>query len=202
MRREAGAHQKSDRWRSQAGRVRIGVISDTHGSLDPQILELLAGVDHIIHAGDVGSGHVLQELSTVAGVTAVAGNTDTGLLTEYLPEEARGRVGDICFLVCHDKRQLVRRHSDPAREGIDLVVTGHTHEAFVDWIDGVLYLDPGAAGGSASMLRTIAIIEVDRDGLDPHILELDRDRSPEPGISESDIPEPGIAEPGVVSSGG
>lgn len=185
MRREIPVHEKEDRWRTQAGRVRIGVISDTHGSLDPLIVERFAGVDHIVHAGDVGCIQILQDLSAVARVTAVAGNTDSGVLAQYLPQEARGSVRDIRFIVCHDKRRLARRHIDPAREGIDLVVTGHTHSAFVDWIDGVLYLDPGAASGPASGRRTIAVIEVDRDGLDPHILDLGHDRSPAPDVVSS-----------------
>jgi hypothetical protein len=170
---EAGQEAKKDRWRDCAGRVRIGVISDTHGRLDPEIVERFADVDHIIHAGDVGSPYVLQQLSRVARVTAVAGNTDAGGLASELPHEARGAIGEIRFIVCHDKRHLLQRHVDPAREGIDLVVTGHTHKAFVDWVDGVLYLDPGAAGASSPRRRTVAIVEVDRDGLDPHIVEVD-----------------------------
>lgn len=169
---EAGREPKKDKWRWCAGRVRIGVLSDTHGRLDPAIVERFADVDHIIHAGDVGSPYVLQQLSQVARVTAVAGNTDAGSLACELPHEASGAVGEIRFIVCHDKRHLLRRHVDPAREGIDLVVTGHTHSAFVDWVDGVLYLDPGAAGAAPPRPRTVAIVEVDRDGLDPHIVEV------------------------------
>lgn len=172
MTRGIGKRQREDRWRDRAGRVRIGVVSDTHGRLDPSVIDRLAGVDHIIHAGDVGSAAVLRELSKIAPVTAVAGNSDAETLARQLPDEASGCVEGIRFIVCHDKGQLARRNLDPAAEGIDLVVTGHTHRASADWVDGVLYLDPGAAGGPAWLRRTVAIIEVDRDGLDPHILEI------------------------------
>jgi len=128
---------------------------------------------------------VLQELSSIARVTAVAGNSDAGLLAQQLPREVRGSIEGIHFLVCHDKLWLARRHIDPVREGIDLVVTGHTHAAFVDWIDGVLYLNPGAASGPAWRRRTIAVIEVDRDGLDPHIVDLGHDRSATPDAAPS-----------------
>jgi len=164
-----------DRWRESAGRVRIGVISDTHGTVKGDVLRVFEGVDHIIHAGDVGRPEVLDELAAVAPVTAVAGNVDGGWTGVDLPEEAAGRVGDVRFLVGHRKERLLDRHRDPAREGFDLVVSGHTHDAFADWVDGVLYLDPGTASAARGGGCTVAVVEVDLAGLDPRIVALNGD---------------------------
>jgi uncharacterized protein len=163
----------TQKWKTSAGRVRIGVLADTHGWLDPLILRHFAGVDHIIHAGDVGTADVLTSLSGIAGVTAVAGNIDGDGPGVDLPAEAGGEVGGVRFLVAHDQRRILQRHNDPAREGYDLVVSGHTHAAYADWLDGVLYLNPGAAGSPFPGRRTVAIVEVDLDGLDPRIIDID-----------------------------
>ncbi len=164
----------AQKWKMSAGRVRIGVLSDTHGWLDPVILQHFAGVDHIIHAGDVGAAGVLEALAKIAKVTAVCGNVDGNDSGTPLPAEANGEVGGVRFLVAHDQRRILQRHSDPAAEGYDLVVSGHTHTAFADWLDGVLYLNPGAAGSPFPGRRSVAVVEVDLDGLDPRIIEIDR----------------------------
>ncbi len=165
----------ASRWRASAGRVRIGVISDTHGWLDPAIRRHFAGVDHIIHAGDVGADEVLQGLGALASLTAVAGNEDrVGELGSRLPRHATGDVSGIRFVVGHRRGELLAEHVDPAAEGFDLVVTGHTHVASTDWQDGVLYLDPGTATvAGLGKRRTVAVVQVDLDGLDPHIIDLD-----------------------------
>jgi len=161
-----------DRWKESAGKVRIGVISDTHGRVPRDVLQHFSTVDHIIHAGDVGRPEVLDELAAVAPLTAVSGNVDGSWTGVDLPEEAAGRVGSIRFLVAHRKEDLLQRHHDPAREGFDLVVSGHTHAAFADWLDGVLYLNPGSAGAGRAGGSTVAVVEVDLAGLDPHIVPL------------------------------
>jgi uncharacterized protein len=164
----------SERWRTCAGTVRIGVLSDTHGLLTPAVQRSLLGVDHIIHAGDVGDPGVIEQLRRIAPVTAVAGNMDAGLVREVLPEEAAGDVRGVRYLVGHRQSHLLRHHSDPAREGFDLVVVGHTHRPDVDWLDGVLYLNPGTASVPLPGRRaSVAVVEVDVDGLDPRIIDLD-----------------------------
>ena len=105
--------------------VRVGVISDTHGQLSDEIPELFAGVDRIVHAGDVGDERVLQRLALVAPVTAVHGNMDAGLPAADLPLEAVLDVGRVRLLVGHVKEALLRRHN-PAREGVAVVDHG-TH---------------------------------------------------------------------------
>ena len=126
--------------------MKIGVISDTHGWLDPKIPRLFAGVEHILHAGDIGSDGIAVGLESVAPVTAVLGNTDsspTFRLTEAV--KLAGRT----FLVQHivNPRALTEElRLRIARERPDAVVFGHTHKAFAETIDGVLYFNPGYAG--------------------------------------------------------
>ena len=122
--------------------MRIGVISDTHGFLDPKIPKLFAGVEHILHAGDVGPHSLLLELEAIAPVTAVLGNTDTWLnlkLTEL------AEVGGRKFLLHH----IVNPHAltDELKDRIGaqdpmLVVFGHTHKPFCETIGGVLFSIP------------------------------------------------------------
>ena len=88
--------------------ARIGVISDTHGHLDPQVLEEFAGVDHIIHAGDIMDAATLEALGRIAPVTAVAGNMDDGKLGK-LPREVSGKVGGVRFVVGHKRKRLMKR---------------------------------------------------------------------------------------------
>ena len=156
---------------------RVGVISDTHGRLDDEVLELFAGVDRIVHAGDVGDERVLARLALVAPVTAVHGNMDAGLPTGDLPADATLEVGRARILVGHVKGTLLRAH-DPAREGIALVVTGHTHRAQVADDDGVLYLNPGTANRTRAFGRpaSVALVEVDGGEVRAEIVTLDRTR--------------------------
>ena len=152
--------------------ARIGVISDTHGYLDPQVLEEFAGVDHIIHAGDIMDAETLEALGKIAPVTAVAGNMDDGKLGK-LPREVTGKVGGVRFLVGHKRKRLMKRLSTGKVEGLgkhespDLVVVGHDHLPAAEWVDGTLFLNPGSA--SAPHYEdddpTIAIVESGTAGL-------------------------------------
>jgi uncharacterized protein len=164
-----------------SGSVRIGVVSDTHGYLDPQVLDAFAGVDHIIHAGDVMDAKVLEALATVAPVTAVAGNMDDGKLGK-LPREVAGTVGGVHFIVGHKRKRLLKRLSQGKIEGIgkhdlpELVVCGHDHLPAVEWVDGTLHLNPGSA--SAPHYEdddpTVAIVESGRAGLDVSFVRIPR----------------------------
>jgi hypothetical protein len=139
---------------------RVGVISDTHGRLDPAVLEIFAGVERIVHAGDVGGAGVLAELAKIAPVTVVRGNTDVYFGAEELPEEAVVVVAGRRLLVGHVRAALLARHQ-PAREGCDMVVTGHSHRFAESCEGGVVYLNPGAAGAARFGLpRSVAIVEL------------------------------------------
>jgi uncharacterized protein len=161
--------------------ARIGVISDTHGYLDPQVLEEFAGVDHIIHAGDIMDAATLEALGKIAPVTAVAGNMDDGKLGK-LPREVAGKVGGVRFLVGHKRKRLMKRLSSGRIEGVgklespDLVVCGHDHLPAVEWVDGTLFLNPGSA--SAPHYEdddpTIAIVESGPFGLGVRFVRIPR----------------------------
>ena len=118
----------------------VGVISDTHGLLRPEALERLRGVEHILHAGDVGGAGILNALQAVAPVTAIRGNIGTGPAWASLPAEARLELAGWRILVLHDLKAL-----GGAPEA-DIVVSGHSHRPLVERRGGVLYLNPGAAG--------------------------------------------------------
>src|SRR2546423_7905554 len=123
---------------------RIGIISDTHNFLDPKISKLFAGVDHILHGGDIGLPWVIMELESIAPVTAVLGNTDDGGLQFKQTElvELAGRK----FLLHHIVNP--RALADPLKSRIargkpDVVIFGHTHKPFSETIAGTLYFNPG-----------------------------------------------------------
>jgi putative phosphoesterase len=103
----------------------IGIISDTHGLLRPEARDRLAGVDHIIHAGDIGRPEVIAGLRELAPTTAIRGNIDTGEWAADHPHTARLTLGGRTLYVLHNLNEL---DLDPAAAGIDVVVSGHSHQ--------------------------------------------------------------------------
>ena len=169
-----------------SGGTRIGVISDNHGYLDPVILEVFAGVSHIIHAGDIMDPAILERLAAIAPVTAVYGNMDSGDLATALPREVVGEVAGVRFLVGHKRKRLLRELAAGTIEGVTegappkLVVYGHDHVPAAAWVDGTLYLDPGSASAphEEDDGPTVAIVEVRPAGLAVCFVPLER-RDPE-----------------------
>jgi uncharacterized protein len=151
----------------------IGVVSDTHGYYDEQLDELFAGAAHIVHAGDVGTLDVLARLRALAPLTVVAGNTDLGGWGDELPWEAVVEVAGRRIIVCHIGQSLMGRH-DPLAEGFDLVVSGHSHKAAVEWRGDTLFLNPGSAGRPRfGQPRTCALVDAPPGGkLEPHVVSL------------------------------
>lgn len=123
--------------------VRVGVISDTHGTIRRSALRAFVGVDLIVHAGDVGDAEVLRALERIAPVFAVMGNTDRSTCVGPLPETEVVEAGDALLYVLHD---LGRLDLDPAAAGFHAVIFGHSHEPYAHRNKGVLYLNPGSAG--------------------------------------------------------
>ena len=121
----------------------IGVISDTHGLLRPEAIEVLRGSEHILHAGDVGSPEILEELLKIAPVIAVRGNIDKGAWSRTLPETQVLELGGVSIYVLHDLAQLDIK---PQAAGFSVVVSGHSHVPKQETRDGVLYFNPGSAG--------------------------------------------------------
>ena len=129
--------------------IAVGVLSDSHGHLYPDVKESLRGVTHIIHAGDIGAPQVLAELRTLAPVTAVRGNCDYEAWAAVLPERAELELGGIRILVGHVPAQTRAWAAASLRDGrpaFAVVVSGHSHQAAVERSDGVLYVNPGSAG--------------------------------------------------------
>ncbi len=121
----------------------LGIISDTHGLVRPEVHTLFRGSDLIIHAGDIGKSGVLDELQRIAPVVAVRGNVDQGSWADSLPEfEMIDHCGRL-FYVLHDLNAL---DLDPVAAGIDAVISGHSHIPRNETKDGVLYFNPGSAG--------------------------------------------------------
>ena len=136
----------------------MGLVSDTHGTLDPQVLSIFAkeNVAAILHAGDIGRPDILWELGTIAPVTAVLGNNDLRVPGFDLPMIARVRVGMVRFLVIHDFGDLGAMPRD-----VDVVVCGHSHRTRTEWRGKVLVANPGSASQRRTMpTRSIGIIDI------------------------------------------
>jgi hypothetical protein len=143
--------------------LRIGVISDTHGKLRPQVLTHFEGVDLILHAGDVNGLELLDELGAVAPVRAVWGNTDGMDHRAHLPEVAELEAGDRRIVVVHG-HQL----GSPTPEGLaaqwpaaDVIVYGHTHRPMEVRVGQALVLNPGGAGAARfGIPPTVMVLEL------------------------------------------
>jgi putative phosphoesterase len=153
--------------------IKIGVISDTHNHLDPAVAAAFRGVDHILHAGDIGLPWLLLELEDIAPVTAVLGNTDADL--PYKATEV---------IQLRDRKFLLHHIVDPAapgekikrriiRENPDVVVFGHSHRRHCETIGQTLYFNPGYAGKPRFNLpRSVAVLTCDDTGITADYIDL------------------------------
>ncbi len=123
--------------------TRIGLIADTHNLLRPEAVAWLAGCAHILHAGDICAPQVLESLGRIAPVTAVRGNNDHGTWADALPEQHTLELAGVRIHLLHDLAQLA---IDPVAEGVQVVLTGHSHKPLVRPRGGVLFVNPGSAG--------------------------------------------------------
>ena len=150
--------------------ISVGVVSDTHGLLRPEAVDLLHGCSLIVHAGDVGIAAVLDRLRGIAPTIAVRGNVDTETWAQRLPETAVVEAGDLHFYVLHD---VARLDLDPKAAGFAAVISGHSHRASAETRDGVLYLNPGSIGPRRFTLPvTLAKLQVAGARLSCEIVEL------------------------------
>ena len=146
--------------------MRIGLISDTHGRLRPEVFDRLAGVERILHAGDIGPPELLVELGAIGPVTAVFGNTDGFDVRAEVPEVARLELAGHSVVVVHG-HQLGSPRPGPLRAAhpdADVIVYGHTHRPLVD--DGsageALVVNPGSAGAARfGLAPSVAILTLD-----------------------------------------
>jgi putative phosphoesterase len=153
--------------------MKIGLIADTHNDLPPQVEEHFAGVDRILHAGDVCDPRLIVELEGIAPVTVVAGNND------FHPRWRETEVVDLegyRFLIQH----IVTPHRPTPTFAVRIlkirphvVVFGHTHRPFSEVVDGVHYLNPGSAGQSRSGIPcSVCLLHLTKEGLRPEFFNL------------------------------
>jgi uncharacterized protein len=149
---------------------RVGVISDTHGLLRPEATVFLRGCNFIVHAGDIGTPGVLEELGTLAPVTAVRGNNDKGSWAEPIAKTEVLQVEDVFIYVLHNLAEL---DLDPVAAAFQVVVSGHSHQPSIEKRDGVLYVNPGSPGPRRFKLPVaVADLQVAGSSVQARIVEL------------------------------
>ena len=153
--------------------LKIGIISDTHGSLNPAIKRLFQGVDRILHGGDVGMPRVISALEEIAPVTAVMGNTDAGM--DFKETELIHLAGKK-FLLHHIVEVAAPAESLQRRiqaEESDVVVFGHTHRRFCESVGTTLFLNPGYAGRPRlNLVRSVAILTCGENRIEAEFVDL------------------------------
>lgn len=151
--------------------MRVGVVSDTHGLLRPEVPALLAGCDAILHAGDVGGAEVLARLGEVAPVTAVRGNVDAEGAMARLPEAAEGELDGLPYRMAHLREDALAGLEGRGAGRFRLVVFGHSHRPEIGWHGDCLLLNPGACGRRRFALPlTLARLTIDGGRLVPELL--------------------------------
>src|SRR5665811_1414675 len=147
---------------------RVGLISDTHGLLRPEAREFLRGSDFIIHAGDVCEPGILEELASLASLTAARGNCDRGEWAEGLGETGLLQVGSLYIYAIHN---LAHIDIEPGSDGIHVFVFGHTHRPLIEERDGVLFVNPGTAGRrGGGYPRSVGELLVDGESVSARIV--------------------------------
>jgi putative phosphoesterase len=148
----------------------IGVIADTHGLLRPEAVAALRGVDHILHAGDVGDAAILDELRALAPTTAIRGNIDRSGMCAKLPAIEIVELSGRSIYMLHDLSSL---DLDPVAAGISAVVSGHSHHPKIERKKNVLYFNPGSAGPRRfSLPLSLGFLEITKSGIEPRLLTI------------------------------
>lgn len=168
--------------------MRIGIVSDTHGRVDPRLPELLAGCERILHAGDVMGAHVIEALEAIAPTAAVRGNNDRDSFGVRLPEVLVEEHQGLRILVIHELHRPDRL-LPAARRAIEahdpgLVVYGHSHRPALERRDGRVWLNPGSAGPRRFKLpRTVALLDLGKNEATCSVLDLEDE-------GRTDLPPP------------
>ncbi len=149
--------------------MEIGLIADTHGLLRQSAIEALAGVQLLLHAGDVGKSRV-DQLAALAPVHAVRGNVDRGVWADQLPLAEITEIAGVRILVTHRLADVP--HPYPA-QNCHAIVTGHSHRPEIRWVDGILLINPGSAGPRRFNLPiTVARISITDGKLEARLVAL------------------------------
>jgi uncharacterized protein len=141
--------------------LRVGIVSDTHGLVRPELIENLRGVNHILHAGDIGAIEVLDTLSAIAPVDPVRGNVDRDPWARRIPSIREVTIAGLRFLVIHNLHEL---DHEKERSGIDVIVFGHSHMPEIQKRGRALAVNPGSAGPRRFHLPVSMAIVTIRDG--------------------------------------
>ena len=145
--------------------MRLGVISDTHGLLRPDVFDVFRQVDHILHGGDVGKLEILVELEAVAPVTAVYGNVDGHDIRSRLPQVVEIELDGFRIVVTHGDQlgspTPAKLHA--AFPAAEIIVYGHTHKPLLELVDKtVTVMNPGGAGAPRfGLLPSVGILELE-----------------------------------------
>jgi putative phosphoesterase len=162
-------------------KMKIGVISDTHGFIDPKVFTVFDGVELILHAGDIGSEDIITSLETMAPVKAIHGNIDMFPLSTRYPEVLALEVEGAAICLIH---QFIDVRNSKIRDAMaktsqarpDIVIFGHSHEAKLEQSGEVLLFNPGSAGKRRFSLRpTVGLLTVSEGDFTPEIVYLDED---------------------------
>ena len=150
--------------------IKISLISDTHNLMRPEAKRALAGVDRILHAGDICDSHVLGELREIAPVVVVRGNNDHGPSAESIPATEAVKFGSVVIYMLHDLGEL---DLDPQTAGFHVVISGHSHRPLVERKGGVLCVNPGSAGPRRFKFPiSIGLLEIERGRVEARLLTL------------------------------
>lgn len=148
------------------------MISDTHNLLRPTAKLALAGVERIIHAGDICSAQVLEELREIAPVFAVRGNNDYGAWASALPETQTVTVNAVSIHIIHNLDEL---EHGPQAAGFNVVVSGHSHRPRIERRNGILFVNPGSAGPRRFTLPvSVAVLEIASSIVDAKLYTLNQ----------------------------
>jgi len=150
--------------------IRIGIISDTHGLLRAEVVNVLSGVELIIHAGDIDTSEVFNDLKAIAPVAAVRGNMDRGCWANQLRTSDLVQIGGMNIYILHNLEQL---DLDPYTSQINVIVNGHTHRPLIQEKNSLLYFNPGSAGYRRNNEPiAVGILAMSDGRLHPEIIKL------------------------------
>jgi putative phosphoesterase len=148
----------------------VGIISDTHGLLRPEALDVLQNSDLIVHAGDIGSPLVINGLEDIAPVIAVRGNMDSETWASKIPFTEVFEVKGLFVYVIHD---IARLDVVPETAGIRIIISGHSHKPLIREEKGILYINPGSAGPRRFTLPvSVSMLRINGDSVDAKIIKI------------------------------
>jgi uncharacterized protein len=151
-------------------KMKVGVISDTHGLLRPEAVAALRGVGRILHAGDVGEAEILNQLAQLAPLTAIRGNIDRSGPCAALPPTEWIELAGCNIYMLHDVHEL---DLDPVAAGVQLIISGHSHKPLIEWKKDVLYFNPGSAGPRRfSLPISLGFLEIVEGRIEPSLMNL------------------------------